>query len=141
MENDAFNIQMTLRTTGSLEILDKTGPKHAMATCQIRWRNPAKKGIRCNHLLGDYTHYASCKLSGYHCRPHKVLEDVVLECIKDAYIHVRAQAAAQVVLTEDKRKTVYQNLHTSILSTIRGNTSRFQQWDIDEDDEALGKFT
>ena len=126
MENDAFNIQMTLRTTGSLEFLDKTGPKHAMATCQIRLRNP-KKGIRCNNLLGDYTHYASCKLSGYHCRPHKVLEDVVLECIKDAYIHVRAQAASQVVLTEDKRKTVYQNLRTSIPSTIRENTVRIQQ--------------
>ena len=65
MENDAFNIQTTLRTTGSLAILDKTGPKHAMATCQIQSRNPANKGKQCNNMIGDYTHYASCKLSVY----------------------------------------------------------------------------
>lgn len=47
MENEAFNIQMTLRTTGSLGILDKTGPKHAMATCQIRSQNPGNSVIIC----------------------------------------------------------------------------------------------
>lgn len=88
MENEAFNMQMTLRMTGSLAILDQTGPKHAMATCQIRSRNPANKRELCNNLLGDYTHFASCKLSGYQCGSHTVLENVVLACIKDAYIHL-----------------------------------------------------
>ena len=33
LENSAFNIQLRLRITGSLAILDKAGPKHAIATC------------------------------------------------------------------------------------------------------------
>lgn len=122
MNNAAFNIQLTLRTTGSLVILDKTGPNHDKATCQILSQNSASKGGKCNSVLGDYTHFASCKLSGYHCRPHKVLEDVVLECFKDTYVHSRAKALAQMILTEDTR------------------TTEHQAWDITEDDEALGRF-
>ena len=49
---------------------------------------------------------------------HAVLEDLVQACIKDAFTQQRAKASAQVVLTEDKRKTVYQNLHTSLPSSI-----------------------
>ena len=51
--------------------------------------------------------------------------------------------SAQVVLTEDKRKTVYQNLHTSIPSTVRRESTGNHTWegDITDDDEALGKFT
>ena len=141
MENEAFNIQMTLRTTGSLAILDKTGPKQALATCQIRSRNPANKGKKCNSLLGDYTHFAACKLSGYHFRPHKILEDLLLECIKDAYTHLRAKASAQVILTKDKRETVYQNLHTSIPSTIQGTPSTDLAPNTENNDEVMGKFT
>ena len=32
LENAAFNIQLTLRTTGSLAILDKAERKHALST-------------------------------------------------------------------------------------------------------------
>ena len=58
---------------------------------------------------------------------------LVLECIKDAYIHLRAKASAQVVLTKDKRKNVYQNLHTSIPRTIKkisryGNWRHYRRW-------------
>jgi len=141
LENSAFNIQLTLRTTGSLAILDKAGPKHAIATCQIQSRNPANKGKVCNNVLRDFTHFASCKLSGHHCHPHKVLEDVLLECIRDAYTHHRSKATAQVVLTEDKRPTAYNNLHTSIPSTIMGNTEAIFTGDIIEDDDTFGKFT
>ena len=77
-------------------------------------------------------------MSGHHCRPHKVLEDVLL---RDAYTHQRAKATAQVVLTEDKRPTVYNNLHTSIPSTIMGNTEQTFTGDIIEDDDTFGKFT
>ena len=132
---------MTLRTTGSLAILDKAGRKHAVATCQIQSRNPANRGKVCNNVLGDFTHFASCKLSGHHCRPHKVLEDVLLECIRDAYTHQRTKATAQVVHTEDKRPTVYNNLHTSIPSTITGNTGMTYTGDIVDDDDTFGKFT
>ena len=48
LENTAFKIQMTLRTTGSLAILDRAGPKTEMATCQITSRNPTKNGKKCN---------------------------------------------------------------------------------------------
>lgn len=65
----------------------------------------------------------------------------MLECIRDAYTHQLAKATAQIVLTEDKWPTVYNNLHTSIPSTIAGNTESIFTGDILEDDDTFGKFT
>ena len=79
------------------------------------------------------------ELSGHRCAPHAVLEDVVLECIKDAYAHQIANSTAQAVLTEDKRHNVYQNLHTAIPRTIRRTQRSFLEWDIMENDEPLEK--
>ena len=58
----------------------------------------------------------------------------------DAYTHQCAKATAQVVLTEDKRPTVYNNLHnlhTPILSTITGSAETIFTGDIMEDDDTL----
>ena len=141
MSNPAFNIQMTLRTTSSLAILDKAGPRHAMATCQIQSRNPANKGKTCNSNLETSHISRHANFQGITASHTAVLEDLVQACIKDAFTHQRAKASAQVVLTEDKRKTVYQNLHTSLPSSITTSGADTLAIEITEDDDTLGKFT
>ena len=48
---------------------------------------------------------------------------------------------AQVVPTEDKRPTGYNNLHISILAKISGSTEAAFVGDILKNDETFGKFT